>query len=123
MLGRILPLPLHRPGGGASERTSGARRARSGMIRSYLTVVGIILVVMLALGVWLKPPLAQMREGVEEGLSEYARAKLRPGETMPEVTHVSSQDWFIAVSHVAQVGDLTFYCVGAYKVTVCDYPK
>ncbi|MFT3722666.1 MAG: hypothetical protein QM773_03685 [Hyphomonadaceae bacterium] len=93
------------------------------MIRRYFSIVGIILVVVLGLGVWLKPPLKQMREGVEIGLSEYAKTKLKPGEAMPVVTHVSSQDWLIAVSHVAQVGKLTFYCVGAYKVTICDYPQ
>lgn len=93
------------------------------MIGRYFTIVGIILVVVLGLAVWLKPPLEQMREGVETGLSEYAKTRLKPGETMPAVTHVDSRDWFVAVSHVATVGDLTFYCVGAFKVTVCDYAQ
>lgn len=93
------------------------------MIRRYFTVVGIILVVVLGLAVWLKPPLAKMRDGVEIGLSEYAKSKLKPGETMPAVTHVDSHDWIVAVSHVVKVGDLTFHCVGAFKVTICDYPQ
>lgn len=94
---------------------------RPGAVRRYLTVVGIILVVVIAAGVWLKPPLQQMREGVEEGLADYAKYYLRPGETMPAVTHLESHDWVLAVSHVAMVGDKTFYCVGAFKVTICDF--
>ncbi len=93
---------------------------RPGAVRRYLTVVGIILAVVVAAGVWLKPPLQKMRDGVEEGLKEYARAHLKPGETMPVVTHQESHDWAIAVSHVAMVGDKSFYCVGAFKVTICD---
>jgi hypothetical protein len=93
---------------------------RPGAVRRYLTVVGIILVVVIVAGVWLKPPLQDMRDGVEDGLKEYARAHLTPGEKMPAVTHRESHDWAIAVSHVAQVGDKTFYCVGAFKVTICD---
>jgi hypothetical protein len=93
------------------------------MIRRYLATAGIILVVVLALAVWLKPPLEQMREGVEIGLSEYAKTRLKRGETMPAVTHVDSHDWVVAVSHVAKVGEITFYCVGAFKVTLCDYPS
>lgn len=93
---------------------------RPGAVRRYLTVVGIILVVVLAAGVWLKPPLQKMRHGVEEGLKEYARAHLKPGETMPDVAQQESHDWAIAVSHVATVGDKTFYCVGAFKVTICN---
>ncbi len=93
------------------------------MMRRYLAVVGVILAVALGLAVWLKPPLRQMREGVEIGLLEYAKARLKSGETMPAVTHVDSHDWYVAVSHVARVGDLTFYCIGAFKVTICDYPE
>jgi len=52
---------------------------RPGAVRRYLTVVGIILVAVVAAGVWLKPPLQKMRDGVEEGLKEYARAHLKPG--------------------------------------------
>lgn len=52
------------------------------MIRRYLAVVGVILLAVIALAVWLKPPLKQMR-----------------------------------------AGDLTFYCVGALKVTVCGDPN
>ena len=93
---------------------------RPGAVRRYLTVVGIILAVVVAAGVWLKPPLAKMREGVEEGLREYAKYHLKPGEPMPAVTSTESHDWGVAVSHTAKVGDKTFYCVGAFKVTICD---
>lgn len=91
-------------------------------MQRYLAVVGAILVVIVGLGIWLKPPLDRMREGVEEGLAEYAKAHLKPGETMPAVSHQESHDWIIAVSHVAKVGEETFFCIGAFKVTVCDVP-
>lgn len=93
------------------------------MLQRYLVVVGIILAVVLGLGVWLKPPLDKMREGVAEGLTEYAKHHLKPGETMPSVTHAETHDWLIAVSHTARVGDLSFYCYGAFKVTVCNLPE
>ena len=94
---------------------------KPGAVRRYLIVVGIILMVFVSAAIWLKPPLQNMRDGVEEGLTEYARAHLKPGETMPAVTHQESHDWAVAVSHVANVGDKTFYCVGAFKVTICDF--
>lgn len=94
---------------------------KPGAVRRYFTVVGAILVVVIAAGVWLKPPLERMREGVDAGLMEYAREHLKPGETMPSVIHRASNDWGIAVSHAAQVGDKTFFCVGAFKVTICDF--
>lgn len=94
---------------------------KPGAVRRYLTVAGIILVVFVSAAIWLKPPLQHMRDGVEEGLTQYARAHLKPGETMPAVTHQVSHDWAVAVSHVAKVGDKTFYCVGAFKVTICDF--
>jgi len=93
------------------------------VFRRYLMVVGIILVVVLGLAVWLKPPLDRMREGVDQGLAEYARQHLKAGEAMPQVTHTESHDWLVAVSHTAHVGDLTFYCMGAFKVTVCNLPE
>jgi hypothetical protein len=94
---------------------------KPGAVRRYLTVVAIILAVLVAAGIWLKPPLAKMREGVDAGLTEYARQHLKPGEAMPVVTHTESHDWGIAVSHVAMVGEKTFFCVGAFKVTICDF--
>lgn len=94
---------------------------KRGAVRRYLTVVGIILVVLVAAAMWLKPPLSKMRKGVEAGLAEYAREHLKPGETMPVVTHTSSHDWGVAVSHIATVGDKTFFCVGAFRVTFCDF--
>lgn len=93
------------------------------MLKRYLAVVGIILLALIGLGVWLKPPLDDMREGVEDGLTTYAAQNLKPGEVMPAVSHVESHDWLVAVSHAARVGDKTFYCVGAFKVTVCDHPE
>ncbi len=92
------------------------------MLKRYLATVGIILAVLVGLGVWLKPPLADMREGVDEGLTAYAAQKLAAGEAMPEVRHTESHDWLVAVSHAAKVGAETFYCVGAFKVTVCNSP-
>jgi hypothetical protein len=92
-------------------------------LKRYLMVVGIILAAVVALGVWLKPPLDRMREGVNAGLTEYARHHLKPGETMPSVSHTESHDWIVAVSHTARVGDLSFYCFGAFKVTVCNLPE
>jgi hypothetical protein len=41
---------------------------------------------------------------------------------MPAVTRMVSDDWLIAVSHTARVGELTFSCMGAFKVTVCIQP-
>ncbi len=96
---------------------------KPGAVRRYFTVVGVILVALIGLGVWLKPPLEKMREGVEQGLAEYARHHLEAGKTMPAVTHTDSRDWLVAVSHVAHVGDLTFYCYGGFKVTVCNLPE
>jgi hypothetical protein len=92
-------------------------------MKRYLAVVGVILAALVGLGVWLKPPLADMREGVEEGLTAYAAENLKAGEAMPEVSDVESHDWLIAVSHSAKVGEKTFYCVGAFKVTVCGHPE
>jgi hypothetical protein len=92
------------------------------VIRRYLAIVGVILATLLGLGVWLKPPLADMREGVEEGLTAYAAETLKAGEAMPEVSHVESHDWLVAVSHSARLNDKTFSCVGAFKVTVCQQP-
>lgn len=93
------------------------------MIRRYLAVVGVILLAVIALAVWLKPPLKQMRAGVEAALSRYAQARLAAGEAMPAVTQTDSHDWLVASSHIVRAGDLTFYCVGALKVTVCGDPN
>jgi hypothetical protein len=92
------------------------------MVPRYLAVMGIILATLLGLGVWLKPPLAEMREGVEEGLTAYAVQNAEAGETMPAVSQVESEDWLVAVSLSAKVGDKTAYCFGAFKVTFCRHP-
>lgn len=93
-----------------------------GVVKRYLTVVGIILAVLVGLGIWLKPPIESMRQGVDAGLAEYAKKHLKPGETMPVVSETETTDWLVAVSHSARVGERTFYCYGAFKVTVCNLP-
>lgn len=95
---------------------------KPGAVRRYFTVVGVILVALIGLGVWLKPPLEKIRESVETGLTEYARTKTAAGETLPAISHQESKDWIIAVSHTATVGDETFFCLGGFKVTYCDIP-
>lgn len=92
------------------------------MIRRYLAVVGIIFAVVIGLGVWLKPPLQDMRESVDAELARFAQAKVVAGESAPAITSVASNDWGVAVSHVVRAGDLAFYCIGAYRVTVCSSP-
>ena len=92
------------------------------MMRRYLAIVGIILGVVIALGVWLKPPLQRMRDSVDGELTRYAQARVAAGETAPAITSTDSNDWGVAVSHVVRVGDLAFYCIGAYRVTFCSSP-
>lgn len=92
------------------------------MLKRYLTIVGLILVVIVGLGVWLKPPLAKLRASVEEGLQAHAVRKLQAGKAMPAVSHIASRDWLVAVSHSARVGEDIFYCFGAFRVTFCQHP-
>lgn len=92
------------------------------MMKRYLMVVGIIIAVVIALGIWLKPPLAKMRESVYGELSRYAQARIAAGETAPAITSTDSNDWGVAVSHFVKAGDLAFYCFGAYRVTFCSSP-
>ncbi len=92
------------------------------MIKRYFTVVGIILAVVVALGMWLKPPLQKMRESVDGELSRYAQARVAAGETAPAITSTDSNDWLVAVSHFVRAGELAFYCIGAYRVTFCSSP-
>lgn len=99
-----------------------SRAGRPGFLRRYLTVVSVILVGVIGLGVWLKPSIEQMRLGVGEGLSELARLRSDAGDTTPPVVQEESHDWIIAVSHVAKVGEKTYSCWGAFKVTVCNWP-
>lgn len=95
---------------------------KGGWFKRYLMIVAIILVVIVAGGVWLKPSAEKMRESVEAGLTEYARAKTAAGETVPAVTHQETNDWIIGVSHGARIGDLSFFCMGGFKVTYCQLP-
>lgn len=97
----------------ARERRNGARRL------PYL--LGAIVAGIVGLGVWLKPPLEAMREGVDEGLRAWAAEHAEAGAA-PALTHEESHDWVLAVSHTAQVGEATFSCWGAFKVTVCNLP-
>ncbi len=92
------------------------------MARRYPAVVVIILATLIGLCIQLKPPLEDMRAGVEEGLSAYAADNLKAGEAMPEVSDVGSRDWLVAVSHSARVGQKTFSRVGAFKATICQQP-
>lgn len=106
----------------ARARLAAERKGQRGGLKRYLFLFGLIIATIISAGVWLKPPVEQMREGVEEGLREYAKVKLDAGETMPEVRHSETRDWGIAVSHTAQVGEETFSCWGGFKVTVCNLP-
>ena len=92
------------------------------MMRRYLAIVGIILVVVIGAGVWLKPPLQDMRAKVDAELTRFAQTRVAAGETAPAITSVDSHDWGVAVSHFVRAGDLAFYCIGAYRVTVCSSP-
>jgi len=92
---------------------------RPGAVRRYLTVVGIILVVVIAAGVWLKPPVSKLRESIETNLAEDARERAAAGDTSVVPVIHESRDWLIAASHTAKAGDRTYSCVGAFKVTVC----
>jgi hypothetical protein len=88
------------------------------MMRRYLTVVGIIVVVLVGLAIWQKPPLENMRKSVETALAEYGRER-----GVPVVSEVESNDWIVAASHrVKLAGGETFSCFGAYHVTVCQSP-
>jgi hypothetical protein len=103
-------------------RLAAERTGRRGGSRRWLMLFGIIIAGIISVGVWLKPPVEQMREGVEEGLREYAKLNAKPGEAAPEVSHSESHDWGIFVAHTAQVGEKTFSCWGGFKVTVCNLP-
>lgn len=89
------------------------------MIRRYLIVVGLILVVVIGLGVWLKPPLSQVREDVEALIADHAH---ETGDAA-QPADVESHDWILATSHAAKIGERTFSCFGAMKVTVCTGPE
>lgn len=92
------------------------------MMRRYFTIVGIILAAMIGLGLWLKPPLQNMRDIVDREVARYVEAKGGAGGSAPAITSVASNDWAIAVSHVVHVGEDAFYCAGAYRMTVCGSP-
>jgi hypothetical protein len=90
------------------------------MVKRYLAVVGVILVVVLGLGFWLKPSLDILHESVDEPLRIYAREHPELGAVKP--TDVETHDWIVAVSYSARLGNVTVSCWGAFKVTVCTGP-
>jgi hypothetical protein len=100
-----------------------ALRAQKPVLKRYLMVVALILAVIVALGVWLKPPVEKMEEAVTQALTEYVRSKTAAGGPAPVVTQQESHDWVIIVSHVAKVGEETFSCIGGFKVTFCQSPE
>ncbi len=104
------------------ERRAALRAQKPKFLKRYLTVVGVIFAVIIALGLWLKPPAEQMQQAVEISLAEYVRAKTAAGGTAPVVTSTETRDWIVAVSHVARIGQATFSCVGGFKVTFCVSP-
>ena len=91
-------------------------------MKRYLMVVGIILAVIVVLGVCLKPSLSAMRDGFDTGMVEYKRAKEQAGAAPPVITHETSRDWLVAVSHGATVDGRAYSCFGAFKVTICTTP-
>ena len=91
-------------------------------MRSYFTVVGIVLAVLIGAGLWLKPSPQEMRDIVDREVARYSQARSEVGETVPAITSVDADDWVVAVSHVVRMGEHTFYCAGAYRVTVCGSP-
>jgi len=105
------------------ERRAALRAQKPKILKRYLTVLALIFAVIIAIGVWLKPPVEKMEEAVGQALREYAEAKTAAGETAPVVTRQESHDWVVIVSHVAKVGEETFSCVGGYKVTFCQSPN
>lgn len=107
---------------GIRERRAALRTQKPKILKRYLTVVGVIFAVIIALGVWLKPPVERMQEAVEMSLAEYTRAKTDAGEAAPVVTSTETRDWIVAVSHIARIGEGTFSCVGGFKVTFCVSP-
>jgi hypothetical protein len=99
-----------------------ALRAQKPMLKRYLTVLALIFAVIIALGMWLKPPVEKMEEAVTQALTDYVQSKTAAGGVAPVVTQQESRDWVILVSHVAKVGDETFSCVGGFKITFCQSP-
>ena len=103
-------------------RLAAERKGRRSGSHRWLMLFGIIIAAIISVGLWLKPPVEDMREGVEAGLREYAKLNVKPGETPPEVSHAESHDWGIIVAHTAKVGEETFSCWGGFKITVCNLP-
>lgn len=106
----------------ARARLAEERKGRRSGPRRWLMLFGVLIVGIVSVGVWLKPPVEDMREAVDEGLRAWAAAHADKGAAAREVTHSESHDWGIVVSHTAQVGDITFSCWGGFKVTVCNTP-
>ena len=92
------------------------------MMRRYFTVVGIILALLIGLGFWLKPSLQDLRESVDGNVLSYTQTRTAAGEIAPAISSVESNDFGVFVSHFVRMDELTFSCVGAYRVTVCASP-
>lgn len=93
---------------------------RQGAVRRYFTVVGIILVAVVGLGVWLKPPASKLREAVEMSLADDVRERAAAGDTSVVPVSHEAHDWVIVATHSAKAGDKTYFCAGAFKVTFCN---
>lgn len=106
----------------ARARLAEERKGRRGGSRRWLMLFGVLVFGIVSVGAWLKPPIEDMREGVDEGLRAWAAAHAKDGAPPPPVTHEESHDWIVAVSHTAKVGEETFSCWGGFKVTVCNTP-
>lgn len=94
-----------------------------GAVKRYLMVVAAIIAVLGGLAVWLKPSLDRMRGNVESAVADYARTHTAPGGAPPVARDVASHDWLVAVGASAKIGEANFSCVGAFKVTICDFPQ
>jgi hypothetical protein len=122
MLGLLHPLSLHRRNPAGRRHDCGLRSSGTRDGKAISCGGGDVLATLIGLCIQLKPPLEDMRAGVEEGLSAYAADNLKAGEAMPEVSGVGSPDWLVAVSHSARVDQKTFSCVGAFEATICQQP-
>jgi hypothetical protein len=91
-----------------------------GVVKRYFMIVGAILAVLIGGALATKPKIEEMREGVEEGLADYAKAK---GIALP-AHEAEARDYLLAVSYVAKLADgKTFSCFGVSRLTVCATPE
>jgi hypothetical protein len=92
-------------------------------MKRYLTIVGIVLVVVLGLAFVLRPRGADLERDVNEAYEAYTAAGQTGGVLAPVDTR-DSVDFLAAGMHTLKLRDgETFRCIGAFKVTVCMTPK